>query len=87
MDPDAPGPPHIREAALRTTMRNSIRTHVALYRYQLAEQSYCYVRHYRTGQASAEVEDLADLEEGRCPRKRQGVKDAPKAAQQIALAC
>jgi hypothetical protein len=37
---------HIREAALRATMRNSILTHAALYRYQPAEQSYCYVRHY-----------------------------------------
>jgi hypothetical protein len=35
-------------------MRNSILTHAALYRYQPAEQSYCYVRHYGTGQAIAD---------------------------------
>jgi hypothetical protein len=57
MDTDARGPSHIREAALRATMRNSILTHAALYRYQPAEQSYCYVRHYGTDQASAESED------------------------------
>ena len=66
MDTDARGPCHIREAALRATMRNSILTHAALYR-QPAEQSYCYVRHYGTGQASAESDDLADPAEERRP--------------------
>jgi hypothetical protein len=61
--------------------------HTALYRYQSAEQSYCYVRHYGTGQASAESEDLADPAEERRPGKRQRVEDAPEAAQQVALAC
>jgi hypothetical protein len=65
-------------------MRNSILTHAALYRYQPAEQSYCYVRHYGAGQASAESDDLA---EERRPGKRQRVEDAPEAAQQVALAC
>jgi hypothetical protein len=40
MDTDAHGPSHIREAALRASMRNSILTHAALYRYQPAKQSY-----------------------------------------------
>jgi hypothetical protein len=87
MDTDARGPSHIREAALRATMRNSILTHAALYRYQPAEQSYCYVRHYGTGQASAESDDLADPAEERRPGKRQRVEDAPEAAQQVALVC
>jgi hypothetical protein len=42
-------------------MRNNILTHAALYRYQPAEQSYCCVRHYGTGQASAESDDLPGL--------------------------
>jgi hypothetical protein len=63
MDTDARGPSHIREAALRATTRNSILTHAALYRYQPAEQRYCYARHYGTDQASTESEDIADLAE------------------------
>jgi hypothetical protein len=68
-------------------MRNSILTHAALYRYNPAEQSYCYVRHYGTGQASAESDDLADPAEERRPGKRQRVEDAPEASQQVALVC
>jgi hypothetical protein len=83
MDTDARGPSHIREAALRATMRNSILTHAALYRYQPAEQSYCYVRHYGTGQASAESDDLADPAEERRPGKRQCFEYAPEDAQHI----
>jgi hypothetical protein len=68
MDTDARGPPHIREAALRATMRNSILTHAALYRYRPAEQSYCYVRHYGAGQASAE----SDTQRKNAVRGRDG---------------
>jgi hypothetical protein len=60
---------------------------LALYRYQPAEQSYCYVRHYGTGRASAESDDLADPAEERRPGKRQRFDDAPEAAQQVALVC
>jgi hypothetical protein len=65
-------------------VRNSILTHTALYRYQPAEQIYCYVRHYGTGQASAESDDLADLAEEPRPGKRLRVEDAPEDAQQVA---
>jgi hypothetical protein len=44
-------------------------------------QTYCYIRHYGTGQASAESEDLADPAEARHPGKRQCVEDVPEAAQ------
>jgi hypothetical protein len=77
------GEDELAETALRATMRNSILAHAALYRYQPAEQSYCYVRHYGTGQASAETDDLADPAEERRPGKRQRVEDAPEAAQQV----
>jgi hypothetical protein len=49
--------------------------------------SYCYVRHYGTGQANAESDDLADPAEERRPGKTQRVEDAPEGAQQVALAC
>jgi hypothetical protein len=65
MDTNARGLPHIREAALRATMRNSILPHTALYRYQPAEQSYCYVRHYGTGQATR-------------TQQRHAIREAPR---------
>jgi hypothetical protein len=52
--------------------------------FETMHESYFYVRHYGTSQASAESDDLADPAEERRPGKRQRVEDAPEAAPEAA---